>query len=85
MNSTRARASGGRLDHAGKAALALMDEHLASNQWFAGQSLSIADIALYAYTHVAEDSGLFSLADYPAVQAWIAKVESTPGFAPFET
>ena len=70
---------------AGKAALALMDEHLASNQWFAGQSLSIADIALYAYTHVAEDSGLFSLADYPAVQAWIAKVESTPGFAPFET
>ncbi|WP_428683357.1 glutathione S-transferase family protein [Sphingopyxis sp.] len=70
---------------AGKAALALMDEHLALHQWFAGQSLSIADIALYAYTHVAEDSGLFSLADYPAVQAWIAKVESTPGFAPFET
>jgi glutathione S-transferase len=70
---------------AGKAALALMDEHLTLGQWFAGQSLSIADIALYAYTHVAEDSGLFSLADYPAVQAWIARVESAPGFVPLET
>lgn len=65
---------------AGKAALALMDEHLARHDWFAGPDLSIADIALYAYTHVAEDSGLFSLGDTPAVQRWIARIEAEPGF-----
>lgn len=65
---------------AGAAALKLMDEHLASHDWLAGQNLSLADIALYAYTHVAEDSGLFALADYPAVQRWIARVEAEPGF-----
>ena len=53
---------------AGVAALTLMDEHLAKHDWFAGQKLSLADIALYAYTHVAEDGGVFALADYPAVQ-----------------
>ena len=65
---------------AGAAALKLMDEHLAAHDWLAGQYLSLADIALYAYTHVAEDSGLFALADYPAVQRWIARVEAEPGF-----
>lgn len=65
---------------AGKAALALMDEHLAAHDWLAGHDLSLADIALYAYTHVAEDSGLFSLDDYPAVQGWIARIEAEPGF-----
>jgi len=65
---------------AGAAALKLMDEHLAPHDWLAGQNLSLADIALYAYTHVAEDSGLFALADYPAVQRWIARVEAEPGF-----
>lgn len=65
---------------AGTAALVLMDEHLATHDWFAGGQLSIADIALYAYTHVAEDSGLFALADYPAVQRWIARIEAEPGF-----
>ncbi|MCA0210567.1 MAG: glutathione S-transferase family protein [Proteobacteria bacterium] len=65
---------------AGAAALTLMDDHLAAHDWLAGQSLSLADIALYAYTHVAEDSGLFALADYPAVQRWLARVEAAPGF-----
>ena len=65
---------------AGTAALVLMDEHLATHDWFAGGQISIADIALYAYTHVAEDSGLFALTDYPAVQRWIARVEAEPGF-----
>jgi len=65
---------------AGVAALSLMDEHLARRDWFAGRNLSLADIALYAYTHVAEDGGMFALADYPAVQRWIARVEAEPGF-----
>lgn len=65
---------------AGVAALTLMDEHLAKHDWFAGQKLSLADIALYAYTHVAEDGGVFALADYPAVQRWIARVEAIPRF-----
>lgn len=65
---------------AGVAALKLMDDHLAVHDWLAGQDLSLADIALYAYTHVAGDGGLFALADYPAVQRWIARVEAEPGF-----
>jgi glutathione S-transferase len=65
---------------AGAAALTLMDEHLAKHDWFAGQNLSLADIALYAYTHVAEDGAMFALTDYPAVQRWIARVEAEPGF-----
>lgn len=65
---------------AGKAALALMDEHLAKHDWLAGGALSLADIALYAYTHVAEESGFFALADYPAVQRWLARIEAEPGF-----
>jgi glutathione S-transferase len=65
---------------AGAAALTLMDEHLAAHDWLAGQRLSLADVALYAYTHVAEDSGLFALAGYPAVQRWLARIEATPGY-----
>ena len=65
---------------AGRAALAVMDDHLAAHHWFAGQHLSLADIALYAYTHVAEDGGLFALSDYPAVQRWLARVEAMPGY-----
>jgi glutathione S-transferase len=69
---------------AGAAALKLMDEHLAAHDWLAGHDLSLADIALYAYTHVAEDGGLFALADYPAVQRWIARVEAEPGYVAME-
>jgi glutathione S-transferase len=74
------RASVPAKQEAGKAALALMDTHLAGHDWLAGHDLSLADIALYAYTHVAEDSGLFALADYPSVQRWIARIEAEPGF-----
>jgi glutathione S-transferase len=70
---------------AGAAALKLMDEHLSARDWLAGHDLSLADIALYAYTHVAEDGGLFALADYPAVQSWIARVEAEPGFVAIGT
>jgi glutathione S-transferase len=66
---------------AGEAALALMDEHLGDRPWFVGPSLSLADIALYAYTHVAESGG-FRLGDYSNVESWLRRVESAPGFLP---
>jgi glutathione S-transferase len=66
---------------AGEAALTLMDEHLADRAWFVGDGLTLADVALYAYTHVAEDGG-FRLGDYPAVQAWLERVAAAPGYVP---
>jgi len=68
---------------AGEAALALMDEHLARREWFAGDAASLADVALFAYTHVCEEGG-FRLADYPYVRGWLARVEGLPGFVPME-
>jgi glutathione S-transferase len=65
---------------AGEAALRLMDEHLAGRDYFVGDGLSLADIALYAYTHVAEEGG-FRLSAYPNVQAWLARVAATPSYA----
>ena len=64
---------------AGEDALALMDEHLASRRWFAGDAVSLADISLYAYTHVAEAGG-FRLHDYPHVCAWLKLVAALPGY-----
>ena len=66
---------------AGDAALKLMDEHLATHRFFVGEQLSLADVALYAYTHVA-DGGGFELAHYPAVQRWLGAVEAEPGYVP---
>ena len=65
---------------AGDAALKLMDEHLAGRPFFVGASVTLADIALYAYTHVAEEGGAFRLADYPSVDAWLARIAALPGF-----
>jgi glutathione S-transferase len=64
---------------AGEAALALMDEHMGRHDWLVGDRITLADIALYAYTHVAE-GGCFRLADFPAVQAWLKRVEAAPGY-----
>ena len=64
---------------AGEAALKLMDDHLATRAWFVGDGLTLADIALYAYTHVAEEGG-FRLSDYPNVIAWLGRVAAVPGF-----
>jgi glutathione S-transferase len=66
---------------AGEAALRLMDEHLAGRDYFVGDRLSLADLALYAYTHVAEEGG-FDLSRYPAITAWIARIASAPGYVP---
>ena len=65
----------------GNAALAVMESHLVSHDWFAGKDYSIADIALYAYTHCAADGG-FTLEDFPAVSAWIARVAAQPKHVP---
>ena len=65
----------------GRAALAVMEGHLGESDWFGGDSMSIADIALYAYTHVAGEGG-FDLSHYPAVGAWIARVAAQPGHVP---
>jgi glutathione S-transferase len=62
----------------GNAALGVMETHLKTHDWFAGGAYSIADIALYAYTHKAADGG-FNLADYPAVSSWISRVAAQPG------
>ncbi len=62
----------------GEAALALMDEHLATRRFFVAERISLADICLYAYTHVAAEGG-FDLALYPAVGRWLAAVAATPG------
>jgi glutathione S-transferase len=63
----------------GNAALGVMEDHLKKNDWFVANHFSLADIALYAYTHCAEDGG-FNLKTYPAVSAWLARVSSTRGF-----
>lgn len=67
---------------AGEAALKLMDEHLSSRDWLVGDSLTLADIALYAYTHVAEDGG-FTLNQYPAVGRWLGRLAAQPKYVPF--
>jgi glutathione S-transferase len=64
---------------AGCAALELMDRHLANNDFLCGEAVTLADIALFAYTHVAEEGG-FGLGDYRAIGGWIARVQSLPRF-----
>lgn len=67
----------------GNAALAVMETWLSTNPWFAGEEFSIADIALFAYTHCAADGG-FDLGAFPAVSAWLTRVEAQPRFIPME-
>jgi glutathione S-transferase len=63
----------------GRAALGVMDTHLARQPFFVGRVYTIADIALYAYTHVAHEAG-FDLAPYKNVLGWIERVASQPGY-----
>ncbi len=65
----------------GYAALAVMEGHLAPRAFFVGERYGVADTALYAYTHVADEGG-FDLAGYPAVRAWLARVRAQPGHVP---
>ncbi len=65
----------------GNAALALMEQHLTVNDFFAAGRYTIADMALYGYTQVAGEGG-FELGQYPAVGAWLARVAAQPGYVP---
>jgi glutathione S-transferase len=67
----------------GYQALDVMEQHLARAPFFAGE-FSIADIALYAYTHRADEGG-FGLAAYPAVRAWLARCLAQPGMSEMPT
>jgi glutathione S-transferase len=63
---------------AGHRALAAMERHLDGRQFLVGTGFTLADIALYAYTHVADEGG-FDLKRYPALRAWLERVASEPG------
>ena len=62
----------------GHAALGVMERHLGEHPFFVGPRMTIADIALYAYTHVAGE-GDFDLQPYPAIRGWLERVTSVPG------
>jgi len=66
---------------AGEDALELMDEHLEGREWFVGSGPTLADVSLYAYTHVCEAGG-FRLDDHPNVCAWLRRAAALPGFVP---
>jgi len=64
---------------AGYRALGLMEAHLENNIFLVGDSCSIADISLFAYTHVAPEGG-FELSRFPAIENWIARIQALDGF-----
>lgn len=68
-----------RLRDRGYQAFAVMEQHLRQQPYFAGDAYSVADIALYAYTHVAADGG-FDLTPYRAIRDWLGRVQAQPGF-----
>jgi glutathione S-transferase len=65
----------------GYAALDVMEKHLSGCTFFVGERYSIADIALYAYTHVAHEGG-FDLGRYPPIRAWLERVRTQPRHIP---
>ncbi|HVJ34971.1 MAG TPA: glutathione S-transferase family protein [Terriglobia bacterium] len=67
----------------GYRALGIMETHLGGRDFFVGDALTVADIALYAYTHVAHEGG-FDLAAYPAVRAWLDRVVADPRHIPID-
>jgi glutathione S-transferase len=68
---------------AGHRALAAMERQLEGREYLVGDGLTLADIALYAYTHVAHEGG-FDLSSYPSVRAWVGRVAATPGHVPID-
>jgi glutathione S-transferase len=63
----------------GQAALDAMDRHLGGREFFVGDTPTVADLALYAYTHVADEGG-FDLSLYPAISEWLGRISSLPGY-----
>jgi len=67
----------------GNEALKLMDNHLKGREWFVGNAMSLADIGLFAYTHVADEAD-FDLALYPSVIEWMERIMTQPGHVPMD-
>lgn len=67
----------------GNDALQLMDDHLKGREWFVGGATSLADICLFAYTHVADEAD-FDLALYPNVVEWMERIMTQPGHVELE-
>jgi glutathione S-transferase len=67
----------------GYRALDAMERHLVESTYFVGDAPTLADIALYAYTHVAHEGG-FELDGYPAIRAWLGRVAAEPGHVPID-
>jgi glutathione S-transferase len=65
----------------GRRALGAMDGHLSAREFLVADRFTIADVALYAYTHVADEAGI-DLGPYPAVRRWLERVASQPGHVP---
>jgi len=63
--------------------LAVMESRLSAHPYLVGSRLSIADISLYGYTHVAHEGG-FELAGYPGIRAWLQRVSAEPGYLDME-
>jgi len=75
-----------RLDErvaAGYRALDALERHLDGRAWIVGEGMTLADIALYAYTHVADEGG-FELDRYPAIGAWLERLAREPGHVPID-
>ena len=68
---------------AGYKTLAAMERHLLGREWFVGDSPTLADIALYGYTHVAHEGG-FEMDRYPRIRAWLDRVAAMPGHVPID-
>jgi glutathione S-transferase len=68
---------------AGNAALKLMDEHLASREWFVADAISLADVCLFAYTHRAGEAE-FEICHYPHVLSWLERVKFQPRYIPMD-
>lgn len=67
----------------GQRTLSIMDKHLSTSRFFAGERYTVADIALYAYTHVAGECD-YDLTPFPAVRAWLARVQAEPLHVPMD-
>jgi glutathione S-transferase len=71
------------LTRSGNRALAALERHLTDRAWLVGDAMTIADISLYAYTHVAPEGG-FDLAPYRAVGRWLERLAAQPGHVPID-
>lgn len=67
----------------GNKALTVMENHLGANNYFVDDRLTIADISLFAYTHVANEGG-FNLANYPNILKWITRIQAEPRYIPMQ-